>query len=941
MTATRALARRRFLAVLLGMVSLLAALWVGEELHYRSYVEARFADVARQAEKLCIAFEEHTQGILRYSDLRISAVRAEFALHGSLVAARQMAAALPADSEVIRHLSIADAQGNAWTSGSDGETPLQASPQANLSDRDYFIFHRDHAEDALMVWAPMAGKIFPEVNFRLTRRLNAPDGSFAGVVIANISPAVIANFYERFDLGPNASVALLNTDHTLIARRGPTRDGTQPLGQRLEGQLWQRFAENRVGSSWEVSPADGIVRLFAFRGLSGAPLLVDVGVADNDVRDRAAGYHRSAMTVTGLASLVVVLGAVAIWAQMVAGMRLRRANRRAAKLSSHIASILDSLVVSVFHLKNRRIVYANRCAQEMFGYSGDELVGADTRLLYAEDDDYKEAAGYYPSLQHGPVLGKEVRFLRKDGGDVWCRSSGRLIDAADSDAGTIWVLDDISVRKAAQDRLKEVNDRLKLATAAAALGVWDWNVVSGQSNWDERMFDLYGIPAENPVAQETWTQQVHPDDAPAVLAALHQTVATGEGASVEFRIRRPDGEERWLRMAAGAVVNGSAAVGRVVGINYDITERKHRERQLALYRSLVEFTSDSVYAASPAQDFRLQFVNEAACWHFGALRDDLLNWRLADWNPNFSSPESRQALWREVKDKRALLVETTHRMSSGAIIPVEVSLNYLDHEGEEFLVGHFHDISGRRAAEQALAGKSEELARSNAELEAFAYVASHDLREPLRMISAYIGLIERRHGQLLNEEAQEFLAFARDGARRMDRLIVDLLEYSRIGRRPQAPEPVELQAVMAEVALNLSPAMDSAGGRLDCTSALPVLMGDKQELVRLLQNLVGNGIKYRPADRAPVVSVSAERDGAMWHICVTDNGIGIPADQCERVFGIFQRLHGRDQYEGTGIGLAVCKKIVERYSGRIWVDSVPGEGSTFHFTLPASMEQTH
>jgi len=226
------------------------------------------------------------------------------------------------------------------------------------------------------------------------------------------------------------------------------------------------------------------------------------------------------------------------------------------------------------------------------------------------------------------------------------------------------------------------------------------------------------------------------------------------------------------------------------------------------------------------------------------------------------------------------------------------------------------------------------LAQSNAELEQFAYVASHDLRQPLRQVSSYVSLLQRRYGDRLDDTAREFIAFAHDGAVRMDRLIVDLLEYSRIGHNTKAVEPVDLSQVVAEASVNLSASLAEANGTLDITSPLPTIRGDFTDLVRLFQNLIGNAIKYRAPDRPPIITVSAVSTATEHNISISDNGIGIESEYFETIFRIFQRLHTPDKYEGTGIGLAICKKVVEQHQGRIWVDSAPKQGTTFTIALP-------
>ncbi|MBY0432400.1 MAG: PAS domain S-box protein, partial [Rhodospirillales bacterium] len=244
----------------------------------------------------------------------------------------------------------------------------------------------------------------------------------------------------------------------------------------------------------------------------------------------------------------------------------------------------------------------------------------------------------------------------------------------------------------------------------------------------------------------------------------------------------------------------------------------------------------------------------------------------------------------------------------------------------------------RRAdAERQLKETVEKLAAINGELEQFAYVASHDLQEPLRMVTSYLQLLKRRYAGRMGEDADEFIGFAVDGASRMQVLILDLLDYSRVGRRGNPMVPTDMNKVVKSAMRNLEVAIAESGAEVSVVGTLPVLVGDETELIRLFQNMIGNAIKYRFPDRAPRVQVSAEPDaeGEVWVFTVNDNGIGIEPQYWDRIFQIFQRLHARDAYSGTGIGLAVAKKVVERHHGRIWVESEPGAGSTFFFTLPA------
>ena len=242
------------------------------------------------------------------------------------------------------------------------------------------------------------------------------------------------------------------------------------------------------------------------------------------------------------------------------------------------------------------------------------------------------------------------------------------------------------------------------------------------------------------------------------------------------------------------------------------------------------------------------------------------------------------------------------------------------------------EIAERQRTEEELQQTAVELKRSNDELAQFAYVASHDLQEPLRMVVSYLQLLERRYKGRLDADADTFINFAVDGAHRMRQIIGDILDFSRVGTRGKPFEAVACGELMKVVLANLKASIDQTGAVITCES-LPAVTGDPSQLSQLFQNLIGNAVKFH-GERAPQIRVAAQRQDDAWCFSVADNGIGIAPEYLERIFVIFQRLHTRREYPGTGIGLAICKKIVERHGGRIWVESEPSQGSTFYFTIP-------
>jgi len=339
-------------------------------------------------------------------------------------------------------------------------------------------------------------------------------------------------------------------------------------------------------------------------------------------------------------------------------------------------------------------------------------------------------------------------------------------------------------------------------------------------------------------------------------------------------------------------------------------------------------------------DVKAHVVQDEAAFT-NALRDDSPEVVLADYNlPTWKGMEALKVIRQEGLDIPMILVSG----ALGDVTAVECikqgATDYVLKDGLARLpevirraLREKEERSLRRKVQEDLARKADELARSNADLEQFAYVASHDLQEPLRMVTAYTQLLAERYRGKLDENADKFIGYASEGALRMQVLIQDLLAFSRVGRNGSTSNSVDCNAVMAEVLQTLSPAIRESGAVVTC-GTLPTVWADRTQVAQVFQNLIGNAIKFRGKE-PPAVSVQAEKSGEQWQCSVSDNGIGIDSEYVEKIFVVFQRLHARDEYPGNGIGLAICKKIVERNGGKIWVESQPGCGSTFKFTLPS------
>ena len=391
--------------------------------------------------------------------------------------------------------------------------------------------------------------------------------------------------------------------------------------------------------------------------------------------------------------------------------------------------------------------------------------------------------------------------------------------------------------------------------------------------------------------------------------------------------RRVDGGEVIVDVSIKPLTDAAGRVTMLIPEGRDITEMREREAE---FHVIMEATTVGIFSIS---ELRFRYVNTALAEMLGYRPEELIGLG----PPDIVVPAQREVVRantiRRAEGEPGHPYQIRCLRKDGSEFDGLVWSNRVTHRGRPATIGSLIDISDRVRAEEKLHMAIDCLAQSNAELERFAYVASHDLQEPLRTITSFAQLIERRQGELLDDEGREFLAFIVKGAKRMHALVNDLLTYSRVTTAGAPFAPVAPEPVIARVLEDLRHSITQAEATIE-VGPMPAVIGDETQLGQLFLNLISNAIKFRHPGAQPIIHVTAERDGEDIRVTVADNGIGIPADYSSQLFTVFRRLHG-EAYPGTGIGLAICKRIVDRHGGRIWIEP-GGDGATIRFTLKAA-----
>ncbi|WP_254767414.1 PAS domain-containing sensor histidine kinase [Salinilacihabitans rarus] len=596
-------------------------------------------------------------------------------------------------------------------------------------------------------------------------------------------------------------------------------------------------------------------------------------------------------------------------------------------------SLVDAVdEYAIFMLDPRgRVVSWNAGARQIKGYRRADIIGEHFSRFYTDADrrDGVPERNLAEARETGSVEDEGWR-VRADGSRFWANVTITAIRDDGELRGYAKVTRDMTDRREREQQLQRERDLTNQILETSPVGIAVVNPDGSTSRANDRMADLLALSADDMGQYTLGRRDMYDADGeflPVDERPAARAFATGEHLyEREVLVELPGGRQRWLSMNVAPIADEDGRPERVVATATDVTDlkelaerRKHELAAVKLATALLEPSDKPV--------------------------DELVREFVINLPRSFRHPE-RTAARVSVGDYEATTdgyepldraASARTRTATGTPITIDVVLEGPPDEGTDPFLDEERELIETLATLLRFYMERreyiDELRAETRRLEQFAYAASHDLQEPLRMVSSYLQLLDRRYGDELDADGREFLGYAVDGADRMREMIDGLLEYSRVKTRSDPFEPVDLDVVLDEALSNLEVRIAESGAEITADD-LPTVEGDADQLRRLFQNLVDNAIEY--SDGTPRVHVGSERAGAEWVVSVRDEGVGIAPDEQERIFEVFQRLHGRDEHPGTGIGLALCRRIVERHGGEIRVDSDPGEGSTFSFTLPAA-----
>jgi PAS domain S-box-containing protein len=583
-----------------------------------------------------------------------------------------------------------------------------------------------------------------------------------------------------------------------------------------------------------------------------------------------------------------------------------------------------------------KITDVNSATEKITGLSRKKLIGTDFSNYFTDQD--KARAGYQQVFCEGLVRDYELGIMHKDGpvtpvlynASVYRDETGEVI-------GVFAAARDITERKEAERCVSEVNELNRKIFEILPVGIITYNSSGQCTSANDTAIAVIGATREQLLNQnfrhiESWQKF-------GLLKVAEEALTRKTVKSTEIHLLSTFGKDVWLDCRLVPFVFGNEP--HLLLMFSDMTKHRKAQEERALALAMSEAVKTATETIEGMMDPVMLIDMEGRLTQFNKAFTESLGYGEEVLGTTLTGLVTKEDKGRLNKILRECIRKGFISNFESSIVtkdrqPIPALINLKVMKGSEgnpkSLIVTVRDITDRKHTEDKLKELMDRLVLSNKELEQFAYVASHDLQEPLRMVASFTQLLAKRYHGRLDADADEYINYAVEGASRMQRLINDLLMYSRIGSRGKPFEPVDCSSVLGQAVVNLSAAIEETRAVIT-NDELPTVMADESQFVQLFQNLLINAIKFH-GEVPPLVHISAEKKDRNWLFSVHDNGIGIAPEFKERIFVIFQRLHGKEDYPGTGIGLAICKKIVECHGGRIWVESKSGHGATFCFTIP-------
>ena len=746
-------------------------------------------------------------------------------------------------------------------------------------------------------------------------------------VLASVNSDYFLNFYGSHISPDKGRVQLLRYDGRLLLSTDERDLPGTPCNSK---SILDGVVESEVGR-FEERLDHGQTVLTAYRASRAYPFILLVRL---DKEQALADWREEASRTFGIVSAVLLAALALASLYFVRFERVARQQERDQERLRIAAIAFEAQEGMIVTSAQALVLQVNQAFTEITGYTSADAVGQNMNFLKSGLHDAAFYAHIRATVERSGAWSGEILNRHKDGS---IHPHFLSVSAVSGDVGGpshyVGTLTDISERKRAEESLRTLSRAVEQSPVSIVITDQDGNIQYVNPKFEAITgYVMAEVLGQNPrilSSKEKSSQEYR---------EMWATLTSGNAWQGEFHNRRKDGTFFWEQASISPVFNDQGVLLHFVAVKEDITERKQANEKISeLNRDFVSFlenSSDFIYFKDKNSRFRfcsqtLADITGHASWRDMIGKHDL----------EVFPKDTAQIYYEEelpIFQEGKVLINKIDPYFDASGKPGWVSTNkwpLLDREGKvEGLFGISRDITERKLADA-------ELLRSNSELEQFSYSISHDMRQPLRMISSYLQLLERSLAERIDSSQREYFDFAIDGAKRLDSMMLGLLDYSRVGRKGEPPTWIESRSVLDEALLYLQPTVAEAQAEVRIEGAWPRIRVSPNEMLRLVQNLIANALKFRVAERRPEIFVRSEIVGNAWRLHVADNGVGIAPEQIGRLFQVFQRLHSRATYEGTGIGLALCRKIAEHHSGRIWVESAgEGLGANFYVEIPLTNE---